>query len=76
MIWPIIGLPATLSNTFGWENVWGRKREPTPATGMIAFMFYGWFCRENQRYEQFFLYVTKNMLYNLLNNSLHAEEAV
>ncbi|GAB3394058.1 hypothetical protein GCM10027434_07200 [Hymenobacter luteus] len=31
-------LPATGTSVLGWVCVWGRKREPMPATGMTAFM--------------------------------------
>src|ERR1051325_6822885 len=38
---PMIGLPATFSNTFGSVNVCGRSRLPKPATGMMALIRYG-----------------------------------
>src|SRR5687767_8862934 len=34
----ITGLPATLSIGFGVMCVWGRRRVPLPASGMITFM--------------------------------------
>src|SRR5712692_1184362 len=33
-----MGFPATFMRTFGCVCVWGRRRFPRPATGMIAFM--------------------------------------
>src|ERR1035437_141632 len=42
-----IGLPATLSRTFGWLNVCGLSRVPNPATGMIACM--------TQKYDPYWL---------------------
>src|SRR5437879_5572173 len=35
-MWPMIGLPATFSSTFGTVKVCGRSRLPKPATGIMA----------------------------------------
>jgi hypothetical protein len=35
-----MGFPATFNRTLGLVKVWGLSRDPTPATGIIAFNDY------------------------------------